>query len=172
MKTLTRYFLVACLPLLLIACDREAPQPVDQLPPATQEGANTFGCLVDGEVFLPKNDDIFRLPVGASYGYGSISGSVRVFAHNSEESHGIEFAFYENVFNPQSFYLTDTTLNPRVSYESNGMIYWANRGKISITALDTIQDRYISGTFWFDAINRTDATDSVRITDGRFDIAF
>ena len=28
--------------------------PIDQLPPETQTGANTFGCLINGEVFLPK----------------------------------------------------------------------------------------------------------------------
>ncbi len=28
--------------------------PIDQLPPATQTGANTFGCLVNGKVYVPK----------------------------------------------------------------------------------------------------------------------
>ena len=28
--------------------------PIDQLPPATQIGANTFGCLVNGKVYVPK----------------------------------------------------------------------------------------------------------------------
>ena len=28
--------------------------PVDQLPPETQTGANTFGCLINGQIFLPK----------------------------------------------------------------------------------------------------------------------
>ena len=27
---------------------------VDQLPPETETGANTFGCLVNGKVFIPK----------------------------------------------------------------------------------------------------------------------
>ena len=26
----------------------------DQLPPATQTGANTFGCLINGKVYIPK----------------------------------------------------------------------------------------------------------------------
>ena len=29
--------------------------PQDQLPPITQTGANTFGCLVNGQVFVPKD---------------------------------------------------------------------------------------------------------------------
>ena len=30
-----------------------APTPISQLPQATQTGLNTFGCLLDGEVFIP-----------------------------------------------------------------------------------------------------------------------
>ncbi|PCI33745.1 MAG: hypothetical protein COB60_07120 [Flavobacteriaceae bacterium] len=34
--------------------DDDTPSnPIDQLPPATQTGENTFGCLLDGEAFLP-----------------------------------------------------------------------------------------------------------------------
>ena len=32
--------------------------PVDQLPPETQTGANTFGCLVNGKVFIPKDSGL------------------------------------------------------------------------------------------------------------------
>nr|WP_315252868.1 hypothetical protein [uncultured Flavobacterium sp.] len=34
--------------------DNKPTNPIDQLPPATQTGANTAGCLVDGKAFLPK----------------------------------------------------------------------------------------------------------------------
>ena len=39
---------------ILGACKKDEPfiAPIDQLPPATQEGANTSGCLVDGEAFI------------------------------------------------------------------------------------------------------------------------
>lgn len=33
--------------------DNNSQDPVSQLPPATQTGENTFGALLDGEVFLP-----------------------------------------------------------------------------------------------------------------------
>ncbi|MGH2649337.1 MAG: hypothetical protein ACRDE8_17285, partial [Ginsengibacter sp.] len=40
-------------------CKKHKPgNPVDQLPPATQTGANTFGCLINGEVFLPKGPSL------------------------------------------------------------------------------------------------------------------
>ncbi|TXT34444.1 MAG: hypothetical protein FD136_331 [Chitinophagaceae bacterium] len=40
--------------LLSSSCRKNKPvNPIDQLPPETQTGANTFGCLVDGGVFKP-----------------------------------------------------------------------------------------------------------------------
>ncbi|CAD0001286.1 hypothetical protein [Flavobacterium salmonis] len=43
---------------ILTSCDKDKDDdkptnPIDQLPPVTQTGANTFGCLLDGEVFKP-----------------------------------------------------------------------------------------------------------------------
>jgi len=49
--------------LALISCskdDNKPTNPTDQLPPATQIGANTAGCLLDGKAFLPKG----YLPTG------------------------------------------------------------------------------------------------------------
>ncbi len=51
-------------PILLLAallglsqCKKKDPDPVDQLPPATQTGANTFGCLVNGQAWTPNGND-------------------------------------------------------------------------------------------------------------------
>ncbi len=44
--------------LTLTACnnddDNTPTNPIDQLPPATQTGENTFGALLDGEPFIPS----------------------------------------------------------------------------------------------------------------------
>ena len=37
--------------LLTAACKKDKVAPVDQLPPATTTGADTWGCLVNGEVW-------------------------------------------------------------------------------------------------------------------------
>ena len=34
-----------------------------QLPPITQNGANTFGAIVDGRVFAPKGSRTFLIPM-------------------------------------------------------------------------------------------------------------
>jgi|GEM_PF-4482748 len=33
------------------------PEPKEELPPITQTGANTFGFLLNGQVWLPKGSD-------------------------------------------------------------------------------------------------------------------
>jgi len=58
MKTFLNFSLSIILLLSLGACskDDDIPKsPIDQLPPATQTGENTFGCLLDGKAFLPGN---------------------------------------------------------------------------------------------------------------------
>ena len=52
--TRTVFFLI--FPLLLLGCKKDPPaepKPTDPvMPPATQIGANTFGCYIDGELFV------------------------------------------------------------------------------------------------------------------------
>ena len=43
--------------LTLVNCTKSDDQ--DQLPPITQTGANTFGAIVDGKVFVPKDSYTF-----------------------------------------------------------------------------------------------------------------
>lgn len=55
MKNLLLLFAVL---LLLNSCDKEdnSKTPLEQLPAQTTKGANTAGCLVNGEAFLPKGN--------------------------------------------------------------------------------------------------------------------
>jgi hypothetical protein len=50
--------LLLLLVTLTLSCctkdDNKPKNPIDQLPPATQTGANTAGCLVNGKAFLPR----------------------------------------------------------------------------------------------------------------------
>jgi hypothetical protein len=52
MKPFLLSFLVSL--LIVSGCRKhKTGNPIDQLPPETQTGANTFGCLVNGQVFKP-----------------------------------------------------------------------------------------------------------------------
>ncbi|WP_418602421.1 hypothetical protein [Hwangdonia sp.] len=48
---------VLSLTLSLSCCNKDdnPRNPIDQLPPATQTGENTFGCLVNGEPLVITN---------------------------------------------------------------------------------------------------------------------
>ncbi len=43
-------------PLLWPGCDKPNDCPELKLPPLTTEGLNTFGCVIDGEVWVPHVD--------------------------------------------------------------------------------------------------------------------
>src|SRR5690606_7751402 len=74
--SLPKYILLIFLTTTISCCNKDddnpPPDPVDQLPPATQTGAGTFGCLLDGEVFLPGNssnnlDCVYQFVNGGYY---------------------------------------------------------------------------------------------------------
>src|SRR5699024_2073429 len=78
-----RNIFIACLVILLLLClggcskdDNSPTAPVDLLPPATQVGVNKVGCLVNGEVLLPKggglsgNKNCFYQFVDGGYYFG------------------------------------------------------------------------------------------------------
>ena len=49
-KTLLLLFI-----MMLAGCSTDSNSPEDGLPPETKTGANTFGCLIDGKILLPRN---------------------------------------------------------------------------------------------------------------------
>ncbi len=59
----------------LSCCNKDDDQPkteLDKLPPATQTGANTFGCLLDGQAFIPSGgtnplDCVYQFVNGGYY---------------------------------------------------------------------------------------------------------
>jgi hypothetical protein len=40
---------------LLTSCSEDSNNPEAQLPPITQTGENTFGCLIDGKLLIPRD---------------------------------------------------------------------------------------------------------------------
>jgi len=59
----------------LAQCKKYDPSPEEQLPPATQTGANTFGCLLNGQPWSPSGFngvDNYRLTYDPTYHGGSL----------------------------------------------------------------------------------------------------
>ncbi|MDX2250049.1 MAG: DUF6252 family protein [Bacteroidia bacterium] len=162
------------LPLLfLTGCDLLGPV-TRKLPPETQEGADTFGALVDGVAWRPDADgQLFPLPLAASY--SGLPRGLIIYAINRAEDSGFYFS--------QSTVIRQEGTYPLI-HDSNH--FWAHfrigekmyhpvgtdGGFITITKLDTVEIGFVSGTFFFDAVNKEDSTDIIHITDGRFDVRF
>jgi hypothetical protein len=170
-------FVFACTNIFA-ACKKDK-NTADQLPPATQTGANTFGCLVNGKVYVPKGYSGTGTPnphiqydinlngrpylgitadqiVNSNY-RGSILIAYRNIDHLGTYLMPDDFNFsagWTDVVGTCGTIAFDTTIKR-----------WGG----VITKLD-IPNHIISGTFncKFKAVQ----CDTVFITDGRFDIKF
>lgn len=156
--------------------DDDQPQnPIDQLPLATQTGENTFGCLLDGEVFIPGGgtnplDSVYQF-VNGGY-YFSVQGNKRnsennlltisIGVLNIELIQGTTYQLLENEDgNATASFLISTLSN----YTSIN-----NSGELTITKLDT-ENQIISGVFWFDVIHPLTG-EIAEIREGRFDMEY
>lgn len=156
-------------------------KPQTELPPITQTGENTVGCLVDGEVFLPKGSNPLGNPIVTCH-YQNINGNFEFglsFSNNKTNplrsihilSNKIEFM--EN----KTYQLKDEEPENSVfaNYLLGGGLYGGYvttnlaSGELTITKLVPTKS-IISGTFWFDAVNSNG--EKVEIREGRFDMQY
>lgn len=165
---------------LCSSCKKYIVKPAEQLsllPPATQTGARTFGCLVNGTAFVPKNRSIFEGPILEAY----IGNGVTVGGGNPGSStNGSAPVTPTNIMmQADSMQVSAGQTIPLTAYNTPGMAYGAvisppndyyytnagATGQLHITRLD---GGVISGTFYFTAVNK--AGDTIKVTDGRFDL--
>ncbi len=156
-------------------------QKKDVLPEATQEGKNTFGCLVNGEVWLPKIYDgswnIFgpRLLSGG-WGFNKIGINARKVSKTGEVTEIFLYSKNINKVGDYNLYLDQSNTKSSYSYrktqqEINDNIYPINdtlNSSLVITRLDTI-NKIISGKFAFNCLLNNQY---IQITNGVFDLKF
>jgi hypothetical protein len=141
--------------------DDKPTNPIDQLPPETQIGANTFGCLLDGKAFLPGNgtnplDCVYQLVDGEFY---------FALQANKRNSENISVLIGLST-NAKEIVQNSTYTLAGIFNTTNDNIY---TGELHITHLD--QTNYIvSGTFWFDIIDFQGNPHQIR--EGRFDMQY
>jgi hypothetical protein len=176
--------LLLILSLSLNSCSKQddCENPVDCLPPATQIGANTAGCLVDGKVLLPKgrslnSGSVFKAQYSFSFNEGryifsltitdrtgEYQRTVHVESKNDNLEEGNIYVLKElNKISTSAYYLLDAGFVD--AFETTDEI----TGELKITHLDEIKN-IISGTFWFDAINNEG--EIVKVREGRFDVRY
>lgn len=178
--------LALLLTLMGSSCEKEELSPLEQLPAATQEGKNTFGCLVNGQVFVPTGQLGFGIPpyswyyqqltqdynpvkgymfrVSASDWKGQNKPSIGLGTYSLELKEGTVYPLGEPSVVGKA-YGEYTKIAP-VGLE-NYSIVSPLTGEMRITKFDK-QKRIVSGTFWFDAVNA--AGEKVEVREGRFDM--
>ena len=179
-----RIFSVISLFIVLVSgnCKKNNSDPIEQLPPETQTGANTFGCLIDGKVFLPKGNPLAGPVKKAQYQLVNGRQSFGISARRSdgEESQSVGVGGDSIIINVGVYELTSRNTAGKLSglylfskIGTLGNYYYTNeieKGQIHIKHFDTI-NQIVSGTFWFDAKD-TATGKIVQVREGRFDMPY
>ena len=170
MKT-TKTYLLILFTVLLFAANQCQKEDLTKLPPETQTGANTFGCYVDGELFI-KAKDVFLSPTprSLSASYDKKNKDFYIRAYSAGKVDFISMRLNEAEVNiPKPISETSVTKNvTKECWNFSG----EEVGEIIITKLDTINN-IASGRFRFQAqaLCIDFVGDSiVFVTDGRFDV--
>jgi hypothetical protein len=152
------------------------------LPPETQTGANTFGCLVDGKLLVPYSDDSgyeplikeLQSPYGGLFrARGNYYKDKRSylscgFTMKYIQKAGI-YQLTPNRNNP-NFEITDGAI-ASIGEEYFYMLNPKSTFTVEITKFD--QKNYIvAGRFYGTLYHEKDSTKKIEITQGRFDVKF
>ncbi len=167
-----KLLLLSLMLISLYGC-REKEQDPTVLPPATQEGKNTGGALVNGEVWVARIEYDTRFN---NYNYSNTSHRLKIFLreYNGNDHLSIYIDDEYNHIEEGSYALNNTSINRGLFAKSSSFeeTYYTNSenvGTLTITKFDRNKN-IASGTFEFDAVNVNG--EIVHITQGRFDKKF
>ena len=186
MKNLKLFTLIIMAIFALNSCKKEQTG-IDALPPATQEGKETFGCLVNGEVFTPKGSNLGGPTLSSYYQYlnsptaqgyffnvsaikknGGNNGTegVNINTNNKEIEQGQKYVLQNGPEDGQIYGSYGITISINSNEFITKGIY---KGELYVSKFDEI-NQIVSGTFWFDAVN--DKGEKVEVREGRFDVRY
>ena len=148
---------------LLLSCYKDPPK----LPDETQDGLQTFGCLVNGELVISRDSRGKPIAKGS---YDSEKNQFRLRANTEHEHYGNEFDFF--VTQPKLGLCTIDSVFFRVN---NRPYYYVARNvqQINFTRFDV---QIASGTFSFEANAYDGVTheiipnQKITVNKGRFDV--
>ena len=160
--------------LTLTQCQKSAVVPA--LPPETTTGANKAGCVVEGQVLIPRDQGgksgtnlAFRLGTTAadahfSLGISDLQDSSQPFILLTADSLVLaEGTSYPFAFSAHQGVVQARCLTATGSYTTTG----PTSGTLTMTKLDR-QARLLAGRFEFVATNQATGR-QVTVTQGRFD---
>jgi hypothetical protein len=158
----------------LSSCDKDDDKPkteLEKLPPATQTGAKTFGCLLDGVAFVPGNQNLAKDCVYQYVNgyYFSLQGTTYV----NKESFRLGLSTDNLKIEEGKTYTLQNKIDGNASgkYFDNFGNYTTSteKGEMTITKLDLTKN-IVSGTFFYDIKDSKGVLH--KITNGRFDMPF
>lgn len=193
MKTTILFFMTF---FLLASCTKDSTNNINaQLPAQTQTGANTAGCIIDGKVLVPKNGS---QAIGGPTNYGLTKTQGINFWPNKNDYWQLEIANKKDYLNYSIYLWIKNMATGNGDYvvgqsygwlfssgpnnnqmiaeiETNGVLktYYSssNSGMIKITRSDLAPSISIhSGTFNCTLYNKDNPSETIQVTDGRFDI--
>ena len=172
---------------LLLAAGCKKDDPAAGLPPATQVGANTGGCLINGERFVATGWDsgsVLSNPVPPLSGGFSFDSIYRVELHGQYNGQNTTVMLFLKNDQVGSYQLNKTTQYwPQGSSQnllshatfsaanSAGDVYVTDVqhvGQVVLTRSD-LSAGVGAGTFEFTAASTFDPRKTITITNGRFD---
>ena len=156
--------IIVLLVTFLAACRKDTSIDVTVMPEETTIGANTFGCLIDGWIYVGgRYFDYNKQSINFVYHGSDMDVEVKVKGINSSYPY---LAFTMN--NPvqgQECTITDAQWRQTSGDKSANNIIDLGSGKVKIIRFDPIA-KIISGTF------SNDLKSENRITQVRFDVAY
>jgi hypothetical protein len=161
MRFIANAILIIFLITFIDGCKDDDPT----LPPITSTGAGTFGCLIDGKVFVPRESlpwvDVTSdmIVVYKSQNGASFILKVRDLNNPIVANHTYYFKGEKDI----SCMYSTWSDNSSCHYEDVPV-----SGSITFSKIN-YESHVISGTFEFTAFS-SDCNKSVTITEGRFDI--
>jgi hypothetical protein len=160
--------------LVVVLCLAACKKDNYSLPPETQTGANTFGCKINGKVWVPNGSDIYS---GRNVFANYINNVFIISATNFNSKPQETFVLgTDNIllFNDVLIRLDNGAAgglfytlgyNGRTDFGTNSNY----TGELKFKKFDET-NLIASGTFWFDAQNANG--EIIRVTEGRFDVKF
>ncbi len=177
-KILSLVWLMFITTILSSSCKKNKISEIDKLPPATQTGVKTFGCLVNGKAWIPDNGCALLCPSSLKFYYDNINGgqfSTKTELTINGRKEYINFGFDscnkigEYIFSTgmpgRSFAYNDYN-KPNCQTLFSNDTGTAISGYFNITRFD-LPNGIISGTFEITLSKQ--GCETINITNGRFD---
>lgn len=171
-KTFSCIFVI----FIIISCKKDQ---LDLLPEKSNTGANTFGCLIDGQAFIAKVPFGINNPLSITNSY-SETDNLFLIQGNYEDKDGFisYLGFYLFITHGTGEYaivINQNELKTYVYRDKNETkeyyMFPEDSGTIQISYFNETE-HIISGEFEMSVTNIADNSDRIEITQGRFDIKY